>query len=152
MRCFLYTMKDRAKQWLMMLPPRSLRTWSDVYNKFIEKFYSHQKTAELRSKIATFTRGDGESFHEAWDKFKLLLIQCHHLGFPLELQNQFLYDGLTLNYQVMVNNAAEGAMQEKTMEETYELFEMLGANSQQKSLKGKTSSMYEVHTSAGLVK
>ncbi|KAL5825748.1 hypothetical protein ACOSQ3_021811 [Xanthoceras sorbifolium] len=123
------TMKDKAKQWLMTLPPGSFRTWSDVYNKFIGKFYSHEKTAELRSKIATFTQGDSEPFHDTWDIFKLLLIQCHH-GFLRELQNQFFYDGLTLNYQAMVDNAARGAMAEKTMEETYELFEMLEANSQ----------------------
>ena len=55
MRCFPYTLKDRAKTWLMTLAPDSLTTWSDVYNKYMSKFYSHQKTAELRTKIATFT-------------------------------------------------------------------------------------------------
>ncbi|KAL5819701.1 hypothetical protein ACOSQ3_023644 [Xanthoceras sorbifolium] len=132
MQCFPYTLKDKAKQWLMTLPPSSLRTWSKVYNKFIEKLYSHQKTIELRSKVATFAQGDGEPLHEAWDRFKLLLIQCPHHGFPLEMHNQFFYNGLTLNYQAMVNNAVGGAMQKKTIKETYELFEMLGTNLQQK--------------------
>ena len=50
MRCFPYTLKDRAKAWLMTLPPNSLTTWEAVYNKFMSKFYSHQKTIELRMK------------------------------------------------------------------------------------------------------
>ena len=47
MRCFPYTLKNRAKAWLMTLPPSSLIIWEAVYDKFISKFYSHQKTIEL---------------------------------------------------------------------------------------------------------
>nr|GMD86795.1 Retrotransposon gag protein [Ipomoea batatas] len=132
MRCFPYTLKDAAKIWFMSLTPGSLRTWPEVYNKFIGKFYSHAKTAELRRKIATFSQAEGEPFHEAWERFKMLLIQCPHHGYPLELQNQTFYDGLTQVSQSMVDNAAGGAMGENTAEETLTLYEMLGANSQQK--------------------
>nr|GLL19885.1 uncharacterized protein LOC109169442 [Ipomoea trifida] len=59
MRCFPYTLKDAAKIWFMSLTPGSLRTWPEVYNKFI-----------------------GEPFHEAWERFKMLLIQCPHHGYP----------------------------------------------------------------------
>nr|GMD39458.1 uncharacterized protein LOC109169442 [Ipomoea batatas] len=133
MRCFPYTLKDAAKTWFMTLTPGSLRTWPEVYNKFIGKFYSHAKTAELRRKIETFSQAEGEPFHEAWERFNMLLIQCPHHGYPLELQNQTFYDGLTQTSQSMVDNAAGGAMGEKTAEETLALYEMLGANSQQKN-------------------
>ena len=83
MRCFLYTLKDKAKVWLMTLQPNSLTTWEVVYEKFMGKFYSHQKTIELRTKIATFEQMEGEPFHEAWDRFKQLLIQCPHHHYPL---------------------------------------------------------------------
>ncbi|KAL5749711.1 hypothetical protein ACOSP7_024314 [Xanthoceras sorbifolium] len=152
MRCFPYMLKDKAKQWLMTLPAGSLRTWSEVYRKFMRKFYFHQKTAEMRMKITNFSQGDGELFHEAWDRFKLLIIQCPHHGFSLELQNQFFYDGLSMNRQAMVDNAVGGVMQEKSMDKAYELFEMLGANSQQKSFRGKTQAVHEVHTNTGLAK
>ncbi|KAL5747026.1 hypothetical protein ACOSQ2_024323 [Xanthoceras sorbifolium] len=46
-RYFPYTLNDRAKQWLMTLLAGSLHTWSEVYRKFIGKFYSHQKTIEM---------------------------------------------------------------------------------------------------------
>ena len=70
MRCFPYTLKDRAKAWLMLLPPGSLTSWEEVYDKFINKFYSHQKTTKLRTKIVTFSQQEGELFHEAWGTFK----------------------------------------------------------------------------------
>ena len=44
----------------------------------------------------------------------------------------------------MVYNAAGGAMGEKTAKEMMELYEMLGANSQQKSPRGKRFEVNEV--------
>ena len=67
MRCFPYTLKDKAKAWLMTLPPNSLASWEAAYDKFMGKFYSHQRTTKLRAKIATFAQMEGEPFHEAWD-------------------------------------------------------------------------------------
>src|SRR5262249_37762570 len=138
MRCFPYTLKDKAKTWLMTLTPGSLTTWDTVYNRFIGKFYSYQKTAEVRSKIATFAQMEGEPFHEAGERFQSLLIQCPHHHYPLALQNQFFYNGLTQTCQTIVDNVAGGAMWEKSLEETYELYEMLGANSQQKSVRSQS--------------
>ena len=85
---------------------------------------------ELKAKIATFAQMEGEPFHEAWNIFKQLLIQCSHYHYPLQLQNQFFYDGLTPQYQYMVDNTAGGAIGEKTAEEMVELYEMFGVNSQ----------------------
>ena len=67
MRSFPDTLKDRAKAWFMTIPPNSMRTYDAVYEKFMEKFYSNQKTIELRTKIATFAQMEGEPFHVAWD-------------------------------------------------------------------------------------
>ncbi|CAH9082985.1 unnamed protein product [Cuscuta europaea] len=144
MRCFPYTLKDVVKTWFMSLTPGSLRTWADVYNKFIGKYYSQSRTSELRRKIANFTQAEGEPFHEAWERFQMLLTQCPHHSYSLALQNQTFYDGLTQGSQAIVDNAAGGAMGEKTAEQTSGLFGMLGANSQEKSVRGKTPGIYEV--------
>ena len=66
MRCFPFILKDRAKDSLMIFPQNSLTLWEAVYNWFIGKFYSHQKTTKLRMKIAA--QMEGEPFHEAWDR------------------------------------------------------------------------------------
>ena len=50
----------------------------------------------------------------------------------------------------MVDNATEGAMGEKITEETVELYEMLGANSQQKSERGRRVGVNKVKVDNGM--
>ncbi|CAL9005428.1 unnamed protein product, partial [Prunus brigantina] len=64
MRAFPYTLKDKAKGWLMTLAPGSLTTWDAVAKKFLERFFSTQKTATLRGQIFNFKQDDGEDFNE----------------------------------------------------------------------------------------
>jgi len=135
MRCFPQTLKERAKTWWISLPAASLRTWEEVYHKFMRRYYSYQKTTNLRQQISTFQQQEGEPFHEAWERYKQLLLECPHHYYAPELLNQFFYDGLTLNSQCIVDNAAGGTMGNKTSDEIHEIFEMLGANSQQKSIR-----------------
>ena len=144
MRCFPYTLKDRAKTWLINLPEGSLGTWDEVYEKFMMKFYSPQKTVELRNKICSFSQMEGEPFHEAWDRFKMLLSQCPHHQFSLALLIQFFYDGLTLHGQTLVDTAAGGYFGDKTAEEVYDIYELLATNSQQKAVRGRRAGVHEV--------
>ena len=137
MRCFPHTLKDRAKAWLMNLPEESLATWEEVYDKFITRFYSPQKTGELRSKIMQFFQMDGEPFHECWERFKLLLHQCPHHQFSLELLSQTFYDALTDNCQTLVDTASMGNFNQLTGDAAFRLYEKLAENSQQKSVRRK---------------
>ncbi|CAA0811112.1 Unknown protein, partial [Striga hermonthica] len=147
MRCFPETLKDRAMAWFMTLAPASLTTWTEVYTKFIGRYYSHQKTQELRSQIVSFAQSPSEPLHEAWERFKDLQRQCpHHNLSPGLLMNCF-YDSLNQNLQYMVDNAAGGDIGAKTAEEMYEIFETMSANSSQKSIRGKRTSVNEVGSS-----
>ncbi|CAN6707378.1 unnamed protein product [Malus baccata var. baccata] len=137
MRVFPYTLKDKAKSWLMTLAPGSLTTWDAVAKKFLEKFFSTQKTATLRGQIFNFKQDDGEPFNECWERFKGLLLQCPYHGLPLHLQMQIFYDGLTQTCQSTVDNAAGGALKKKNAQESYNIYEMLGSNAQHKDLRGE---------------
>ncbi|VVA40074.1 PREDICTED: LOW QUALITY PROTEIN, partial [Prunus dulcis] len=111
MRVFPYTLKDKAKYWLNSLKPGSLMTWGAIQKKFLEKYFSTQKTDMLRDKIFLFAQQDDESFCEAWERFNGLLNQCPHHGIPLKLQMR-------------------GSYKTKTPEETYELFEEIAMETQ----------------------
>ena len=128
LRCFPYTLKDRASAWWLAIPAGTLTSWSEIYEKFMAKFYSHTKTMNLRQLICTFVKGDDEPFHEAWDRFKALKSQCPHHYYPRELLNQFFYDGLNITTQYMVDGAAGKNIGEYTAEEATNLFEILGEN------------------------
>ena len=150
LRCFPFCMKGEARSWLLTLEENSLDTWEKVYSSFMMKFYSPQRTMDLRGKIANFAQRESESFHEAWERFKLLLNQCPHHQYPLSLLVQFFYDGLTLNGQTLVDTAAGGYYGDKTAEEVKEICEMLSMNSRQKAVRGKRASVYELHTPSDL--
>ncbi|CAA0828929.1 Unknown protein, partial [Striga hermonthica] len=111
------TLKNRAKAWFMTLAPGSLTTWTEVYSKFIGRFYSHQKTQELRSQIVSFAQLPNESLHEAWERFKDLQRQCPHHNLSPGLLMNYFYDSLHQNLQYMVDNAARGNIGARTAEE-----------------------------------
>nr|GME01771.1 Retrotransposon gag protein [Ipomoea batatas] len=150
MKCFPYCMRGEARQWLLNLPEGSLRTWDDVYNAFMFKYYSSQKTMDYRSRICTFTQREGELFHEVWDRFNLLLTQCPHHQFPLLLLTQFFYDGLTPNCQSLVDTAAGGYTGDKNSDELQAIFESLASNSRQKAVRGRRAAVHEISTQSEL--
>ncbi|KAI5335297.1 hypothetical protein L3X38_025430 [Prunus dulcis] len=150
MRVFPYTLKDRAKSWLMTLAPGSLTTWDAVAKKFLEKFFSTQKTVTLRGQIFNFKQDDGEPFNECWERFKGLLLQCPHHGLPLYLQMKFFYDGLTQTCQSTVHNAAGGCLKKKNAQESYNIYEMLGSNAQHEDTRGKRVGVYEMSSNNDL--
>nr|GLL37799.1 uncharacterized protein LOC109174785 [Ipomoea trifida] len=150
MKCFPYCMRGDARQWLLNLPEGSLRTWDDVYNAFMFKYYSSQKTMDYRSRICTFTQREGELFHEVWDRFNLLLTQCPHHQFPLLLLTQFFYDGLTPNCQSLVDTAAGGYTGDKNSDELQAIFESLASNSRQKAVRGRRAAVHEISTQSEL--
>ena len=137
MRVFPYTLKDKAKYWLNSLKPGSLMTWGAIQKKFLEKYFSTQKTDMLRDKIFLFAQQDDESFCEAWERFNGLLNQCPHHGIPLKLQMRMFHKGLTPSSHNIFTNFAGGSYKTKTPEETYELFEEIAMETQHTDTRGK---------------
>ncbi|GER33108.1 transposon Tf2-5 polyprotein [Striga asiatica] len=80
MMCFPKILKDRAKAWFMTLAPDSLTTWERVYTKFIGKYYSHQKTQELR-------RGKRAGVHEVSSGRDMMAHQIAELTEQMRLLN-----------------------------------------------------------------
>ncbi|CAA0819572.1 Unknown protein, partial [Striga hermonthica] len=143
MRSFPEILKDRAKAWLMTLAPDSLTTLEQVYTKFIGRYYSHQKTQELRSQIFSFAQQPHEPLHEAWERFKDLQRQCPHHNLPPALLMNGFYDSLHQNLQYMVDNAAGGDIGARTVEEMMDIFEALSSSSSQKSSRRKRAVVNE---------
>ena len=87
MKYFPYTLKEEASAWWMTLLVASMTTWQEVYDKFMEKYYSPLETARLRKEIGNFEQLEGEVFHEVWGRFKQLIMECPHHSFSQELLN-----------------------------------------------------------------
>ncbi|CAL2239340.1 unnamed protein product [Prunus armeniaca] len=81
MRVFPYTLKDKAKYWLNSLKLGSHTTWATIHKKFLEKYFSTQKTDMLKDKILLFAQQDDESFCKAWERFMGCSINVLIMGF-----------------------------------------------------------------------
>nr|GEX54859.1 reverse transcriptase domain-containing protein [Tanacetum cinerariifolium] len=102
-----------ARIWLDKEPSRSILTWEDLVSKFINQFLPTSKTTYLRNEITNFLQNPNETFNEAWEHFKDLLLQCPHHGFSELHQLDTFYNALNPNDQDALDSAAGGNFLDK---------------------------------------
>ncbi|GJZ27638.1 reverse transcriptase domain-containing protein [Tanacetum coccineum] len=103
---FPFSLAGVARRWLEKEPPRSILTWEDLVSKFINEFFPPSRTINLRNEISNFEQCFGESFHEAWDRYKDLLRACLYHGFTELHQLDTFYNALNPTNQDSLNSAA----------------------------------------------
>ncbi|KAL5571571.1 hypothetical protein UlMin_021168 [Ulmus minor] len=133
LRLFPFSLNSKAKAWLISLPPGIITTWEGLVRSFLTKYFPPAKSAKMRNDITNFFQHDQESLYEAWERFKDLLRKCPHHGLPLWMQVQTFYNGLLSNTQTMVDAASGGAFFNKSLEEGYDLIEVMAGNNFVKS-------------------
>nr|GEX22385.1 reverse transcriptase domain-containing protein [Tanacetum cinerariifolium] len=120
---FPYSLEDIARIWYEKKPPNSILTWSDLVNKFVNQFFLHSKTTQLKNEISRFTQRFEETFSEAWDRFKEFLRACPHHGFLELTQIDTFYNGLTEQDQDSLNAASGGNLLNKTTRKALKIIE-----------------------------
>nr|GEU83057.1 reverse transcriptase domain-containing protein [Tanacetum cinerariifolium] len=118
---FPYSLEGAARVWYEKEPPKSILTWDDLVNKFVNQFFPPSKTTHLKNEISRFTQRSEETFAEAWDRFKKMLRACPHHGFSELTQIDTFYNGLTEQDQDSLNAAAGGNLLNKTTRETLKI-------------------------------
>ena len=95
LRFFPFSLMEKAKHWLISEPPDSITSWDDLSNKFMAKFFPPEKATKLRIDISSFYQYEGESFNEAYERFKDLLRKFPHHSFTKWMQVHDFYNGLS---------------------------------------------------------
>ncbi|CAN6557791.1 unnamed protein product [Malus baccata var. baccata] len=131
LRLFPFSLKDKAKAWLHYLPANNITTWTELQERFLNKFFPSSKTLALKKEILAFTQKPNESFHEAWERYNEMYTKCPHAGFDSNLQMNIFYDGLNATTKSHVNASAGGSLMSKSAREAFELFDMMASESQQ---------------------
>ena len=54
LRLFPFSLRDKAKHWLISEPLDSITSWDDLSNKFLARFFPLEKVAKLRIDISSF--------------------------------------------------------------------------------------------------
>nr|GEZ18422.1 reverse transcriptase domain-containing protein [Tanacetum cinerariifolium] len=132
-----FELKHRAAhRWLEKEPPCSITTWEDLVSKFINEFFPPSRTTSLRKEISNFEQKFGESFHEAWERYKDLLCACPHHGFTELHQLNTFYNALNPTDQDSLNAAAGGNLLERSTQDVLTIIKnkLKVPNSQSKSI------------------
>nr|GFC09959.1 reverse transcriptase domain-containing protein [Tanacetum cinerariifolium] len=119
----MITFVGAARRWLEKEPPRSITTWEDLVSKFINEFFPPSRTTSLRNEISNFEQKFGESFHEAWDRYKDLLCACPHHGFTELHQLNTFYNALNPTDQDYLNAVAGGNLLERSTQDVLTIIE-----------------------------
>ncbi|XP_057771116.1 uncharacterized protein LOC130990905 [Salvia miltiorrhiza] len=67
---FSHTLQGRGRDWLFDLPPGSIRTWGDLEEQFLRKFFPESRAANLRMAISSIKQKKAESLADYWERFQ----------------------------------------------------------------------------------
>ncbi|XP_026396195.1 uncharacterized protein LOC113290817 [Papaver somniferum] len=95
-------LQERAGEWYLIIPSKTITTWDGLVEVFVKKFYPHHKTAVVRQSIQTFKKKLGEHLHDYVERFNELLYRCPHHGFDKAHMAQILYEGLDSETRMQV--------------------------------------------------
>ena len=99
--------------------------------KFLTKFFSLAKIAQLVQEINTFRQLDGENLAETCERFHELLRRCPHHRLTRWMQVHTFYNGLRDATGTMIDALVGGALMKKTTDQAYEILEDAATNSNQ---------------------
>nr|CAN69639.1 hypothetical protein VITISV_040272 [Vitis vinifera] len=68
LRLFPFSLNNKAKAWLISLPPGTITTWDGLVNAFLTKYFPPAKSIKMRNDITNFLQQDQESLYEAWER------------------------------------------------------------------------------------
>ncbi|CAM8877436.1 unnamed protein product [Rhodiola kirilowii] len=57
LKAFYFSLTDMAQTWFLSLPPGSIRTWDQMQNKFLEKYYPAAKAGQVRKQLQDLRQG-----------------------------------------------------------------------------------------------
>ncbi|GKC12391.1 reverse transcriptase domain-containing protein, partial [Tanacetum coccineum] len=145
---FPFSLAGAARRWLEKESPRSILTWEDLVSKFINEFFPPSRTTNIRNEISNFEQRFGESFHEAWDRYKDLLHACPRHGFIELHQLDTFYNALNPTDQDSLNSAAGGNLLERSTRDVLTIIENKSKvrNLQNKSIVSKMKSSEDTLT------
>ncbi|XP_052623570.1 uncharacterized protein LOC128128837 [Lactuca sativa] len=125
---FPLTLEDKAREWLLNLPPGSIHTWEELLKAFNRKFYPTSRISSQRSDILGIRQGENETFHDFWERFNNLCTSCPQHNIPEQLLLQKFYEGMNEKDRRMIDTSSSGDIFNKTPHEIRLLFGTISQN------------------------
>ena len=139
LKLFPFSLKDKARNWLNALPPRSINSWIELQTEFLKKFFSLNRTHALKRQILNYSQKPSESFEQAWERYKDILLACPHHGYDKGRTIMYFYDGLQASAKQFIDTMCNGLFFEKTPTEAHAYLEELAEHTR----RWETSSEFD---------
>ncbi|CAM8910865.1 unnamed protein product [Rhodiola kirilowii] len=123
LKTFPFSLESQAKSWLMSLPSGSITSWDQLQRKFMDKYYSHSKAAQMRKELSMLRQGRGETLFDYLARFRQLEENCPNHGIPQRMLLEYFMDGMILMERRMLDASAQGSILDMYPEEIWELIE-----------------------------
>ena len=94
-----------------------MKTWDEVVEKFLKKYFPKSKTTEGKAAISSFHQFPDESLSEALERFYSLLRKTPTHGFSEPIQLNIFIDGLRPQSKQLLDASAGGKIKLKTPKE-----------------------------------
>ena len=116
LRLFPLSLGDRAKHWLTSQPLDSITSWNVLVQKFLTKFFSPLKIAQLLQEINTFRQLDA-------------LRRCPHHRLTRWTQVHTFYNSLSDSTITVIDASVGAALMKRTTNQAYGILEDMATNS-----------------------
>src|SRR3954463_15183749 len=109
LKLFPFSLRGKAKEWLLSLPRNIIDSWIKCKDAFIGKYYPPAKIISLRSDIMKFRQSHSEHVAQAWERMKSLVKNCPTHGLTTWMIIQTFYAGVNFSSRNLLDSAAGGA-------------------------------------------
>ena len=128
LRLFPFSLRGRAKEWLLSLPRNTITSWLECTSLFMTKFFPPTKTMQLRSNITGFRQEEREPLALAWERMKECLRNYPNHGMEDWLILHLFYNALNTVSKSMLDTAAGGTFMGKHITEAKQLLDNMQDN------------------------
>ncbi|CAM8963660.1 unnamed protein product [Rhodiola kirilowii] len=129
LKLFPSSLYGDAKEWLQNQEPGSFRTWNELANTFLSKFFPPSRTKKFTDFILTFSQRDNELFHQAYDRFKHYLRECPHHNFRRTDLMRYFYLGMSKEAKSQMDRASGGAIMDLPVSQGFKVIDKIATNS-----------------------
>jgi hypothetical protein len=128
LKLFPFSLRRRAKDWLLSLPRNSINSWVKCKDAFIGKYYLPAKIISLRGDIMKFKQFDNEHVAQPWERMKYLIKNCPTHGLTTWTVIQTFYAGLNFSSKNLLDSAAGGTFMSITLGAAMKLLDNMMVN------------------------
>ena len=100
-------------------------------DKFLTQFFLPAKATKIRIDINDFCQLDGESFYEAWERYKDLLRKCPNHNLSKWMQVHHFYNDLSIPIRTLIDASVGGAILGKNEVEAFQILENIALKNYQ---------------------